>query len=651
MYKIYKITSNPTVDFAAEELKKYLRMMMPYAGEITIKYDPDATDGFRLGLMSDFSLGTSEADDIVLDDILHIDTDKEGGIIAGSNPRSVLLAVYRYLTINGCRWLFPGIDGEFIPIKDIEPVSYHKMADNRYRGQCNEGAEYQTNMMEAIDFTPKIGMNIFMIEFDNPHAYYKFYYEHRNNQNNREPEPITMETALQWKRQCEAEIAKRGLQFHDMGHGWTTESFGISVWTKGSVKDLPECDQIEPYLARVGGKRDFFGGRAQNTNICLSNSVAREKVVNAVCNYAELHTNVDYLHVWMADSCNNHCECDECNKKTPSDWYVVLMNEIDAELCARRLDTRIVFCCYVDTTWPAETEKLNNPERFSLLLGAISRKYTEGVMPKIDEGKIELSKYKKNDITLLETVDEYIAYAKEWQRRCGMPVFVYEYHFWINMAYDLGILEYARVIYEDVKGYRSNGLNGIIEDGSQRAFFPNGFWFYVYGQTLFDCSVTFEELTEDYFSHAYGEDWREVYSFFEKLGKLSNYKYLAGELSADEKVGRYFNPAVADGFRKVPELIEEFRPFVEAHKNMTMRAQSVAYKLLNYYLEYCEKLAPIITLKCFGAGEEAAAAYERFLDDFGRHEVEIERWYDQYILGFGLSYRVFQKGTSEFFGA
>jgi hypothetical protein len=42
MYQINKITSHPTVDFAAEELKKYLRMMMPEAGEIFIKYDPAA---------------------------------------------------------------------------------------------------------------------------------------------------------------------------------------------------------------------------------------------------------------------------------------------------------------------------------------------------------------------------------------------------------------------------------------------------------------------------------------------------------------------------------------------------------------------------------------------------------------------------------
>ena len=54
MYKIYKITANPVVDFAATELKKYLRMMMPEGGDVEISYNPDAKDGFRLGLMQDF---------------------------------------------------------------------------------------------------------------------------------------------------------------------------------------------------------------------------------------------------------------------------------------------------------------------------------------------------------------------------------------------------------------------------------------------------------------------------------------------------------------------------------------------------------------------------------------------------------------------
>ena len=92
MFVIYKLRADHVVDFAAEELKKYLRMMMPRCGEIDICYDPAATEGFRLGLMEDHGL-VNEAKDPVLDDIVHIETDREGGILAGSNPRSVLFAV------------------------------------------------------------------------------------------------------------------------------------------------------------------------------------------------------------------------------------------------------------------------------------------------------------------------------------------------------------------------------------------------------------------------------------------------------------------------------------------------------------------------------------------------------------------------------
>ena len=142
MLQIKKLRADHVLDFAAEELKKYLRMMMPEGGDVDISYAPDAKDGFRLGLLEDFGL-PFEGQDVRLDDVIHVETDKQGGILAGSNPRSVLFAVYRYLRENGCRWLYPGVDGDFIPLKDVEPVSYHKMADHRFRGFCNEGSESQ----------------------------------------------------------------------------------------------------------------------------------------------------------------------------------------------------------------------------------------------------------------------------------------------------------------------------------------------------------------------------------------------------------------------------------------------------------------------------------------------------------------------------
>ena len=634
MYTINKITSNHVVDFAAEELKKYLRMMMPRCGEIEIKYAPDAKDGFRLGVMSDFGLDTSESDDITLDDILHIDTDTEGGIIAGSNPRSVLLAVYRYLTINGCRWLFPGIDGEFIPIKNVEPAKYHKMADCRYRGQCNEGAEAQHLMMEEIDFTPKIGMNIFMIEFDNPKVYYDRYYTHSYNEENREPEPVNADTVLQWKRQCEAEIAKRGLQFHDMGHGWTAESFGIDTtdgWVSDSENLIPE--ESREFVAMTNGKRELWGGVALNTNFCMSNPKARAKVVKKIADYSEISTNVDYLHIWLADDHNNHCECDECRKKIPTDWYVMTMNELDEELTKRNLATRIVFICYVDTTWAPKTVFIKNPKRFSLLIAAISRDYSKPVTKNLDTSKVYLAPFELNKITLPKTVDEYIAHGKMWQDSCNVQSFVYEYHYWWPQYRDFGLFGATKLIHDDIIGYKSNGCNGIVEDGSQRSFFPNGFSFNVYASTLYDTSADFEELKEDYFRHAYGDDYKQVIQFFEKLGEAVDYDYFVHKTSK-------YKPEAVEKIKSISEIVDGFAPFVEAHKNMPYRAQTVSYRILARYLEYCKGLSSALALKAEGKEYAAKDAFNEFRVNFGKYELELERCYD-HLMCFSALGRIF----------
>ncbi len=642
MFFINKITSNPTVDFAAEELKKYLRMMMPFCGEIKIIYDTKAKDGFRLGLMSDFGIDTSEAENLELDDIMHIDTDCQGGIIAGSNPRSVLLSVYRYLTINGCRWLFPGVDGEFIPVKDIAPTSFHKMADCRYRGQCNEGAEAQHLMIEAIDFTPKIGMNIFMQEFEIPYGYYSNYYDHKLN-NAREPEPVNDQTVLQWKRQCEAEISKRGLQYHDMGHGWTVDPFGISSgggW--GSTQGELSEDQVK-YLAMVDGKRQVFKNVPLCTSFCMSNPEARSIVAKYIVDYARLATNVDYLHVWLSDAINNICECDECKKKSPSDWYIMLMNEVDDRLTAEDLNTRIVFICYYDTMWAPTEVKLNNPDRFSLLVAAITRDYTKSVEENLDGSKLQLTEYALNNNKFPTDVNHYIVHAQNWMKHCGVNSLVYEYHYWWPQYRDFGIFDAARILHNDIKGYKSNGCNGLIEDGSQRSYFPNGFSYFVYASTLFDNSVDFEALKEDYFKNAYGEDYKEVIAFFEKLGNTVDFKYLTRRGGGDEHI----DPAYTESLRKIPSIVDEFAPFVAAHKTMPYRAQSVAYKLLDKYLTYLRSISEAFALQSEGKKFEATELYENFMYEFGKGELEIERWYDQFMLG-GSMRRIFHNRKEEY---
>ena len=336
MYTINKITSDNVVDFAAEELKKYLRMMMPEGGDIEITYNPESKDGFRLGLMQDFGLDVSDADDASLDDIVYIDCDETGGIIAGANPRAVLISVYEYLKKNDCRWLLPGIDGEYIPMQNIKAVKHRHKPSCRYRGWCSEGAQFQPGVIEAIDLAPKLGLNGFFIQFANPRQFYVRYYEHKVNEENCEFEPVSDVQILQWKRQCETELSKRGIEFQDMGHGFNHLPFGIDITAK--EEDItPEQKQ---YFAMLNGERRF-NGSANNTQFCMSNPDARNLVSDYVVNYVKNHSNVDFLNISIADGSNNQCECEECVKKLPSDWYIILLNEIDEKLTKENLGTRI----------------------------------------------------------------------------------------------------------------------------------------------------------------------------------------------------------------------------------------------------------------------------------------------------------------------
>lgn len=645
MFRIYKITSDHVVDYAAEELKKYLRMMMPRCGEIIISYDPKATEGFQLGLMEDFGLDVSEAEIPDLDDIVHIDTDAEGGIIAGNNPRSVLLAVYRYLTINGCRWLFPGVDGEYIPIKGIEPVKYHKLADCRYRGQCNEGAESQQAMLETIEFAPKIGMNVYMLEFDIPKAYYDWYYNHTYNEMNREPEPINADTVLQWKRACEAEITKRGLQFHDIGHGWNAEAFGISSvdgWVKDENNPIPE--EARQYLALIDGKRELFKGVALNTNFCMSNAEARKIVTKAVCDYAEMNTHVTYLHVWLADYQKNHCECDVCRTKRPSDWYIMFLNDIDEELTRRNLATRIVFCVYSDTAYEPTCEYIKNPARFTMLMGAISRSYTYSVEkdPKVEE----LKPFILNKSSRLDSMEEYIVRANLWRNFAPCNSFAYEYHFWKHQFYAPGTLCFAKRVCEDIISYRDNNFNGLIQDCSQRCFFPNGFSFYCYGQKLFDNDVTYEQLEEDYFKHAYGDQWQLALAYLKAVDTYMPQTYMEAKHTS-RIPNNFYNPAMEEKLLALIPIAKEFEEKLDGHKNMPIRVQTVAMRLLKLHAQYVQGLAKAMALKSLGKDAEAKDAALSFFAEFGKHEVAIERYYDHMLMVHAMNVIFNSKSTMD----
>ena len=626
MKRIHKISLASPIDFAAEELKKYLRMMSPEGGDVIIDYDKNAVGGFRLGLMQDLGLDVSGIGNTELDDAIYIKTDADGGIVAGCNPRSVLIAVYELLRRNGCRWLFPGVDGEYIPSRELEPVEYTHIASSRYRGSCIEGSVGQQILLDYIDFLPKLGMNTYMFQFRNPFEFYDRYYDHARNESNFASEVISKENALAWTRMAECEMDRRGLLLHSVGHGWTVDPFGIDssdAWNEMDEALVP--DEARQYLAMIDGKRMLRGGRPLNTQFCMSNRTARKMVADYITDYAASHSNVDYLHVWLGDSTNNHCECPECVKMSPTDWYVRLLNDIDESLSQAKLATRVVFIAYTDTMWAPVVERIKNPDRFTLMIAPISRDYSR-TLEGADENAA-ITPYVRNKAVYAKGLEEFMLHFAEWKKVWGGRSFVYEYHFYNQHNYDLSGMQIARRIYDDIVVYRENGFDGIVQCGTPRSFHPNGLAFYTYARFLFDGELSFDEILDDYYAHAYGEAAGEIKEYLAELGAAIPHSWLA-----HGKIAGLKRPELAPGITRVREITAKGREIIKKYYNSKWRAQTVSIRLLEILADSADRLADVYLCAALGNLDGAEIRWDEWGKWLGTKEPFIEQYLDHLLM-------------------
>jgi len=172
-FRIGSCDEHPAIQYAAEELARCLS-----AGGLNAMVGE--TGDFRLGLMGSFAeveVGSEDMDEIA------VETDSKGGMLAGSNPRSVLFAVYAYLRELGFAWVRPDADGEVVPeLSNVLPsVSLRQRASYRHRGVCIEGAISGENARAMVDWMPKVGMNAYFIQFRNAFTFFDRWYTHQGN--------------------------------------------------------------------------------------------------------------------------------------------------------------------------------------------------------------------------------------------------------------------------------------------------------------------------------------------------------------------------------------------------------------------------------------------------------------------------------------
>ncbi len=605
VWKLAKAGHDPAVAFAAEELKRVLRRMDPDLEVAILRYpafDPALSDVLWLGVCPCVAELVTEP---LFDDAVDIRVKNGRGAIRGSNPRSVLLGVYRFLRALGCAWVRPGQSGEIIPQRCLceVDVELSEIPSYRHRAVCIEGAVNYDHVADMIDWMPKMGLNGYFNQFAVPFTFYDRWYSHQEN-----PlltaEPLSSAEVRGIRDQSVAEMKKRGLMYHVAGHGWTCEPFGIpgETWDK---REYDISEQQRSWMAQVGGKRDLWHGVPLNTNLCYSNPEVRGRMAEAIAGYCKAIPEVDFLHVWLADGTNNHCECEHCLEKIPADWYMQLMNEIDARLSAEGLPTKIVFLVYVDLLWPPEVVRLINPDRFVLMFAPITRTYTTSLADAgvFDEEK--LPPYARNQLQFPKSVEENLAWLRRWRKTFAGDSFDFDYHFMWDHFRDPGYVRMAEVLFRDMQNLHKVGLNGMVSCQNQRVFFPSGLGMTAMAAGLWDEKADFGQVAAEFFRAAFGSDGDQVREYLTALSDAFDPPYLRGERPA-------VDAAEAARFAAIPALIRKYETLIDENADLWRLPDNVqlSWVYLRHHARLCLLMAKALEYKAKGEFDAALAVLQ-----------------------------------------
>ncbi len=526
MKNVYITVKNdhPTVKFAAEELKKYLKKLncemnaQIGSGNCTEK-------GITLGILSD---GCSETDTV------SVDIKGLEGTIKGSNPRSVLFAVYKYLEKLGVKWVRHGADGEFIPCNhdfSKDAISFTETAKYKHRSICIEGALSIENALDNIDWAAKMGFNEYYIQGILPTFVFKRWYEHFGNPMLKKRTP-SKEEVTEYRDRMVEEIKKRDLIYHAVGHGWHSEPFGLTSLVDTENEDLVIPEDKKELLALIDGKRGLYNKMMAATHLCYSNPKARKGIVDYAVKYAKEHPETDMIFFPLADGSNNHCECEECSKVRPSDLYVKILNELDEALTKEKLSAKVVVALYCDYLWAPTGGKFNNPDRFiyvyapfhrTIYLHKPSKRNSSGTYKDMGPLLDKLPPYERNKLNIPQSVEELISCLRSWQEWQDVDAFDHEYYYYLGEHYyDIGSVHLAKIIYDDIRELPKYKLNGMMTCQSQRAFMPTGIGSWVMAKALWDDEVPFDDMKKEFFDAAFGDESQHFSDYFTYLSKLAH---------------------------------------------------------------------------------------------------------------------------------
>lgn len=562
-------------------------------------------------------------------DEIFIDVSKGKGKILGSNPGAVLIAVYRFFKECGARFLRPGKNGEYIPerqMKDIH-IRLRDKASYKVRNLTIEGACSYENVLSIAEFAPKIGLNGYFMQFIDSFVFFERWYDHHNN-HIMKPEHITKERASKYQKKLIKEFKKRGMHITTMGHGWTCLPVGLpaSGW-QIMAEDVNE--ETLRLLAMVDGERHLIKGKPMATNLCYSSPLVQQKIADFTVCYARENPQVDKVVFVLADEMNVCCECVDCKSHRLSDMMIHILNKIDQRLTAEGLDLHIIFPIYMDTLWEPVEYKLNNPDRFSITFCPISRHYITSYPT---EGFVKPTEYKLNKNPMPQKIEENLGFLKAWQTKFSGCIYAGEYHYVRNHYADIGYQKIARIMHDDIQKLEKLGLDGMESYQTQRCVVPTGISLYNYGATLWDKDTSFDQVSEDYFKHSFGEGWDECLGYLSELSDVFDMRICYE--------GRDYVPSDCKPyFEKCLDMVRTFKNNHINRQKCEDETQELSWRYLEIYNEYLERFlaAMIVATKDGQKGRELLDSVYDWLCNLEAKNDWIQEGWDIFMLIFRMN--------------
>jgi hypothetical protein len=355
-----------------------------------------------------------------------------------------------------------------------------------------------------------------------------------------------------------------------------------------------------------------------------------------LADYIEKKPYIDFLHVWLGDGANNQCECEACQKKTVSDWYIDFLNEIDEEFSKRGYDTKIVFIMYNDTMWAPLTQKLKNSSRFLMTATIQARDHGKPFSPERYSGKI--APWKRNHINYNNSTSMMLSLFDKWKPIFNGRSFIFEYRLYTDHYVDPSYMSVSEIMHEDCTVLSELGFDGILTDKTQRSYFPTALPMALMGETLFDKNLSYDKYLYEYFAASYGSDADKAREYLDAVMKYIPAKEIRTIVDVTYEDTGMGTSTVSGGvkgrvdliplFDKVAPLAKEFKEIAIANSVKGEPCQKKAWKLLCYHTEYVTMYADFLTCLAKCDKDGAREIFKKILDFLSDMEEEYSLDFD-----------------------